>query len=244
MLVAMVRSAWLTILLGAFFVFVHADCTCVNVNVNCFPADGKVIVSTDEGPKRKEMKNLSIGDLVLSYNMSSAINEFSKVITFLEYRPNKLANHSVLHLENGKTLTLTNDHLLFKVEREESDDTTSLELVARFARHIKEGDQVLYVDELSRDSELVSVNNIQKTTKLGAYNPLTNSGNLYVDGVLASSYAMFEDQNLVHYMFEPLRRKLFLVPEKKPKKGIHWYAKWLYKFAKRLDLVDFNIKKK
>ena len=212
--------------------------------VSCFPADAKVTVSTDEGLKIIEMKQLAIGDLVLSYNVSSGMKEFSKVITFLDYKPNMLTNYSVLYFENGNTLTLSSDHLLFKVERQEADDNAKLELVARLARHIKKGDDLFYADNSRRGSEIARVGDIQKTRKLGAFSPLTNSGNLFVDDVLVSSYAMFEDQNLVHYMFEPLRRKLLLVPETKPKQGIHWYAKWLYKFAKGYELVDFNVNKK
>ena len=182
----MARPALLAILLGAY-VF----CLLINLNTvsgccffffcwcDCFPSDGKVTISTAEGCEIKEMRNLSIGDLVLSYNVSSGTNEFSKVITFLEYRPNRLRNYPALHLENGKSLALTSDHLVFKVEKKEAGNSTDLELIARLARHVKKGHQLFYADELSQESEMVKVNDVQKTTKPGAYNPLTLSVNYF-----------------------------------------------------------------
>ena len=126
-----------------------------------------------------------------------------------------------------------------------------------YAREIDEGMHVLVLggDGLARPSRVVSV---EAAARRGVYAPLTAAGNLVVDGVLASCYALVDSQSVAHAAFAPVRwwegaRRWLLLggsmksieesPPRlmagdsnyrgqKPKEehfvGVHWYAKWLY----------------
>ncbi|KAL7864966.1 hypothetical protein AOLI_G00163860 [Acnodon oligacanthus] len=80
---------------------------------------------------------------------------------------------------------------------------------ACFASRVRRGDYVLISgrDGGLRPSRIVSISVEERT---GVYAPLTEHGNLFVDGVLASSYASIEDHRLAHWAFGPLRVLLAL----------------------------------
>ena len=87
---------------------------------------------------------------------------------------------------------------------------------------------------------------VEAEARRGVYAPLTAAGNLVVDGVLASCYALVDSQAVAHAAFAPVRwwegaKQSFnsigestpkvLAGDSKPKEqfvGVHWYAKWLY----------------
>ena len=113
-----------------------------------------------------------------------------------------------------------------------------------YAREIDEGMHVLVLggNGLVRPSRVVSV---EASARRGVYAPLTAAGNLVVDGVLASCYALVDSQSVAHAAFAPVRwwegvrRGLLGGPApqeedrggQKPKEqfvGVHWYARWLY----------------
>jgi len=53
--------------------------------------------------------------------------------------------------------------------------------------------------------DIEKVVGIEARMETGVYAPLTTTGNLVVDGVLASCYAVIDDQDLAHYAFLPVR---------------------------------------
>jgi hedgehog protein len=93
--------------------------------------------------------------------------------------------------------------------------------VISFAKNVQIGDWVL----VKRDSSLNRLETSNDLTleedptnydierivemgvrvETGVYAPLTSTGNLIVDGVLASCYAVIDDQDLAHYAFLPVR---------------------------------------
>lgn len=90
-----------------------------------------------------------------------------------------------------------------------------------FAKFVQPGDWVLVKqDQRQRgEHELASsgplknlhtysvekVINIEAKIETGVYAPLTSTGNLVVDGVLSSCYALIDDQTLAHVAFAPVR---------------------------------------
>lgn len=59
---------------------------------------------------------------------------------------------------------------------------------------------------------------------LGAYAPVTSEGTLFVDGVLVSCFADFDDHEMAHYIMGPLRALYEMAPISMGANGhyIHW----------------------
>jgi len=63
------------------------------------------------------------------------------------------------------------------------------------AREIKVGDDLLIYDDMTAESKQKMVTGIQNVHRRGALAPLTSSGTIVVNGVLASTYASFFQDN-------------------------------------------------
>jgi len=91
-----------------------------------------------------------------------------------------------------------------------------------FAKFVQIGDWILVkkpnqrgyteVEQELQESDLSSslyiaekVISIEARVETGVYAPLTSTGNLVVDGVLTSCYAVIDDQSLAHLAFAPVR---------------------------------------
>lgn len=116
-----------------------------------------------------------------------------------------------------------------------------------FAARLKRGDRLM----VTSDGQLIEerVRNVTLTLDRGVVAPLTRTGTLVVDGVLASCYAVIESQGFAHAAFGPLRLyvsakealtviyEMAFPPVKKkasdPKllQGIPWYPKFLYRIS-------------
>lgn len=184
------------------------------------------------------MTELQIGDKILSVTPEGDY-VFSPVILFLDRNPGEQRQFYTIRLDSGHSLTLTPEHLLYSAPDGMSDFNTV------FARSIQEGDLLLVH---SSKAELVPQRVVQVEVDIhtGVYAPLTTAGNLVVDNVLASCYAIVDSGNLAHSVFAPIRwyestRQLLngisshsgakTVP---PQTGIHWYADMLYSIGEWL----------
>ena len=85
------------------------------------------------------------------------------------------------------------------------------------------------------------VTSIEVTLERGVYAPLTAEGNLVVDDVLASCYAVVDSQAIAHLAFAPVRlyesiKDVFFGSDKKEStlEGVHPYADILYSTARYL----------
>lgn len=244
--------------------YVHASCRSENTNPGkgggCFLGSSTVITSSGE---RKSLSDLSVGDSVLASNGDGTF-DFSPVLLFLDRDPDELRRFVTLRTESGHELTLTPSHLLYarddsasqgvprspkvsqgahsmnSIEVSGKSDFPESDFEVFYAREIDEGMHVLVLggNGLVRPSRVVSV---EASARRGVYAPLTAAGNLVVDGVLASCYALVDSQSVAHAAFAPVRwwegarRLLLSAPaaegDQKPKErfvGVHWYAKWLY----------------
>ena len=225
--------------------------------------------------ERKSLSDLAAGDSVLASNGDGTF-DFSPVLLFLDRDPDELRRFVTLRTESGHELTLTPSHLLYarddsasqgvprspkvsqgahsmnSIEVSGKSDFPESDFEVFYAREIDEGMHVLVLDAaaaaakggLVRPSRVVSV---EATARRGVYAPLTAAGNLVVDGVLASCYALVDSQSVAHAAFAPVRwwegarRLLLSAPaaegDQKPKErfvGVHWYAKWLYGLGEML----------
>jgi hypothetical protein len=108
-----------------------------------------------------------------------------------------------------------------------------------YARDVYEGMRVLVQqsDGVLRPSRVVAVDYPGSLT--GVYAPLTAAGNIVVDGILASCYALVDSQSVAHAAFAPIRwwqgmREMLLTStstenEIEVERGVHWYADLLYR---------------
>lgn len=163
----------------------------------CFSASALVTVA--EGVQ-KPMSHLQPGDSVLALSESGGMI-FSRVLLFLHLDAEHRSTFLILSTENGNRLTITPHHLIFMAPNLK---LFYHEYSASFASQVTTGSYVLVCgrDGHVHPSKIVSVS---QEERIGVYAPLTEHGNLFVDGVLASSYASIQDQRLAHWAFGPLR---------------------------------------
>ena len=133
----------------------------------CFPGEAMVNV-LNKGAKT--MMELQIGDKVLTRD-----GAYSEVYGF-GHRDADTTETPYVELRTGETsLTLSNDHMVFK-----STD----EAVPAIGIHV--GDEIQMAD-----GTVATIESVRAVLAKGAYAPFTYSGDLVVDGIVASSYVAF-----------------------------------------------------
>ena len=197
----------------------------------CFPGNALVHL---EGGRSKPMEDLRIGDKVASMDPSGKIM-YSKVVTFLDIKRNRSTAFISIETKNpAAEVTITESHLIYQLNKH------SLLESAAFARELKVGDLV-YVRHGSTFEKFTAgkVVAVKRTQGNGAYAPLTETGNIVVDDILCSCYAVISDPHLAHWSFAPLRFAEWLFPgvASHSDPGMHWYAELLYKLYTRWNQV-------
>lgn len=136
----------------------------------CFSADATVRVQNTNGHfTTKPMKDLQVGDSVLT---NSETNTFQPVYAFGHNDP--MGHLEFVELSFGKqqSIELSLDHMIY--------------LYGRSAP--VRADMVQIGDRLIQNGHPSEVTSISSLHKQGMYAPLTASGTIVVDGVLASTY--------------------------------------------------------
>ena len=191
---------------------------------------------TSRGTK-KRLSDLQIGDEVLVVDTATGDLSFSPVITFLDRDPKEKRQFYVITTETGQKLTLTPTHLVYstsevnEVIEVNEDDLTSFEAV--YAKDIQEGD-LLLVQNSRGQVRPARVSTVEMRVLTGVYAPLTSMGNLVVDNIVASCYAVVDSQWVAHMAFAPLRLLTSIWPQNNNNRiddGVHWYANSLYSLA-------------
>ena len=169
------------------------------------------------------MNRLKLGDKVQSMNEHGEI-VYSEVAMFLDNKPNRTnVLYFVIRTENPKrVLYLTKSHLIYVRRR------FSTFWNVQFAKMTQKGDFV----KVWKDGKLVAaeVTSISISSERGSIAPLTNQGNIIVDGVLASCYALLEDHEFANSIFWPAKVMYKHFPnllnsKNTPQQGVHWYAR-------------------
>lgn len=144
----------------------------------CFSARATVQVldqSRQNGISSKPMADVAIGDLV-----RTADNAFEPVYAFGHFNTKKVADFVQIYTKgNKKPLEMTYNHLIFVADKTHPVTAGSLK-VGNFV-HVDSSDTPVAV------SKIKSV--VRKT---GVFAPLTPSGTILVDGVLASTYVSMQ----------------------------------------------------
>lgn len=168
---------------------------------------------------------LKIGDKVLAQSESGTLI-YSRVVMFMDHKPDIfINNYVVIEMENPlRRIELTKRHLIFA-----SKANTTFQTI--FAEKIKPGDLVKVLSP-TNSSELITakVTKVSLQRKRGAFAPLTEEGTILVNGVLASCYALTENQNTAHMSFLPWRKAFDFTKHfssTKIQTGLHWYVRIL-----------------
>lgn len=187
-----------------------------------------------------ELKNLKVGDKVESMQEDGEVT-FSDVLMFIDFQPWVPAvSHCVIETERAETqIVLTPTHLIFTLQNNKSHS----ELRAKHAVLVRVGEFVLVSSRGKLVPEKVSKVHLQKRTGMVA--PLTRQGNIVVDGVLASCYAMTGDHVLAHWSFGPVRLWNSYAPkildwDLVRQNGTHWYADFLMFLNRILGVTQLS----
>jgi len=136
-------------------------------------------VETVSGLKR--IDQLKIGDHVAVEN-----NKFEPIISFLHRDQTKNAQGFHFTTATGKTLTLSDEHLVFVAPNRK----------AVLAKNVKVGQSFYLVKDGSYGEETVA--KVERSELEGRYSPLTPSGMILVNDLLVSCYSQIEDHHLMH----------------------------------------------
>uniref|UniRef100_A0A8D8T2N3 Hedgehog protein n=1 Tax=Cacopsylla melanoneura TaxID=428564 RepID=A0A8D8T2N3_9HEMI len=212
---------------------VKSETTQVNgKGAGCFTADSKV---TLDNHKVINITDLNIGDRVLTLNTVTGEMEYSEVLLFLHRDADLVHSFVEISTESGTTIKLTPSHLLLRWRRQNSK-TILNDVEYTYAESVAVNDSIL----VHKDKAYVErVTSIRRVVHTGVYAPLTSSGTIVVDDVLASCYAVIDNQFLAHLSFSPIRFyhrivNLFSsnhIVDSSHVKGIHWYPRILYSLS-------------
>lgn len=219
--------------------------------MGCFPGDS--VVTTGSGQK-KLMKDLRIGESVLALSEDGLLRP-SKVLLFLDRSETAYTEYVTLVTDTGKSITATSTHLVLRWERPVRSQIRHANPV--YAKLVRVNDTLLTVvtDGGRRRLREERVIDVRHSRKAGLYAPLTVDGTVVVDDVVASCYAVIDNQWLAHLAFLPVRmvdaarQSLYSLiwrlghplqdspppsdagpsdAAAKPADGIHWYPRMLY----------------
>ena len=181
------------------------------------------------------MSELRVGDEVLTVDSENNKTVFSPVIMMMDRDPNRTHEFFTLITRSGRQLTLTGSHLVYV--KEDGENVSTLQEQVSFARQVIPGQWLKVLDAKYGQVKFEQVVDVRIESKTGAFAPLTETGNLLVNQVLASCYANINDQWLAHASFLPVRISaslLRLLPrsdvrraDEDPPNGIHWYPRLL-----------------
>lgn len=214
--------------------------------LKCFP--GQATVLTESGI-RKSMSELRVGDRVAvlpRYGNDHPV--FEPVIAFLHR--DTFANSDFIKIQTdhiGRFLTASSEHLVYVWTGHGNlsnppVDTKSMDRMAV-------GDTILVSDgNATGPIRLEKVISVESVHGQGLYAPLTKSGTIFVDDVLASCYAAVGNERMAHHALVPLRLWHHVTDflgssgsESSPEPdGIHWYAELLLNVAEVLERWGFG----
>lgn len=176
---------------------VKADRSVTVEKGGCFPGWAWVRLA---GGRQKPLSSLIPGERIMAMSATGRV-VYSQVLVFLHREQESRTTFLALQTEDGNRLVLTPHHLVFLAPQYRLQHS---EYQAVFASRARKGHYVLVhgAGGQVRPSQILSVS---VEEGVGVYAPLTEDGTLFVNGVLASSYAMVEEHRLAHWAFGPLR---------------------------------------
>lgn len=196
----------------------------------CFSGNSTtIILNKSDKQETKTIMNVNIGDRVLALNEKTGRFVFSRVILYLDKVPNifykKFLN---IRTSRGYKLTTTESHLIL---------LSNFQSI--FASKLQIGSKILINNQgvLSTD-HIVTID--RSMPDIGLYAPLTEHGNIVIDGIVVSCYALIDNHQLAHLVFSPIRLLSYMtspIPQiestfmSHQSFGTYWYARFLHSFG-------------
>merc|ERR1712166_848302 len=143
---------------------------------SCFPAGATVV--TPQG--KKPMSELKVGDRVLSRLPDGTETRFDEVYMFGHAEHDQLNQYTQLMLSSGASIKLSGKHFIHTAT---SASAPFNQAELKYAQDVLPGD---WVWEANNRSQVIGIG---RQVLPGAFNPYTKSGNIVVDGVVASSHS-------------------------------------------------------
>lgn len=183
------------------------------------------------------MKDLKIGDKVASKDKDGGI-VFSPIIMFFHQDPNLRSHFRTIETEDHQKLAITPLHLIYKLNKHTQHE------VVDYVNRITTGD-LLYVRDSLHPSEPITMRrvvNVKEVTLSGVYAPLTETGTIIVDDIVASCYALFPSDTISHWSMFPVRLLTKFYPNFfATDQTVHWYPRSLlklYNTVRQLTMRD------
>jgi len=213
-------------------------------NGGCFPASATVELESGE---TCSMEDLSVGQRVLTVYHDGSLH-YDDVITFIHRQPQLVTSFVVIATADGHRLVATGDHLVFTSSAGGGGDHSAVSFsdlappTAVFMSQLTNHSDAVYVASPgTKEHLLVSmVTSVNKVVARGVYAPLTASGTIVVDGVVASCYALVSSHRLAHAVMAPVRTfsPWWNSYNISSLDGVHWYAEFMRRLAETLFLAD------
>lgn len=163
----------------------------------CFSGDTEVYHETKG---RIPMTEVVVGDKIRSIKAMTL--GYLPVIYFIHRDPEKLAEFVEVRTENGIALKMTLLHLMYRVTCDANLGKQKWKMV--FAQELLPGDCVVFTGE--GRPQKVKVESVRRLWQRGVYSPVTSTGNLIVNDLVASSYSVVKDNALQTCVFSTLAR--------------------------------------
>ncbi|CAF3709741.1 unnamed protein product [Rotaria sp. Silwood1] len=182
-------------------------------STSCFPGISQIILADGTF---KALADINIGDRILV----NEHNLYEPVIGFIHAKREGLFDYLAIKLQSvlsnsSSIIFVSPDHLIFDYHSDE----------ARFAGKFRLGDRVQFID----NNEIVpgEILSIQLTKEQGYYAPLTPSGTIVVNGIVASNYATVSNHILAHQMMALYRWWITLIGPVTSTEEIPWIVQLL-----------------
>lgn len=149
------------------------------------------------------MSRLEIGDRVLTLNSEGNL-EYSPVLMFMHHSPKQVSRFLKITMHSGIDITITASHLILKWQKPNA--TQLHDAIPVYAKDVSVNDQLLmHGNESGRQLFVDRIIKIEAVYQTGVYAPLTETGTIVVNDVVASCYAVIYSQRLAHLAFAPIR---------------------------------------
>ncbi|UJR24645.1 hypothetical protein I4U23_006019 [Adineta vaga] len=189
-------------------VCMNYTCTTNQERASCFSGSSQL---TLHDGKHQSLSNIRIGDQVLV----DQHHTFEPISSFIHSKQDGIFSFLAIQVKSTKsnrtsTIHVSPNHLIFDYDSGK----------ALFAGKFHIGDRLQFIDE----NELVpaEIIDIRLTKQEGYYAPLTASGKIVVDGIVASNYATVSNHELAHQVMGLYRWWIDLFGGSKSNEEIPW----------------------